>query len=545
MKGSSQGENRATEISEISRSLKALAKELDIPIIALSQLNRALEQRPDKRPVMSDLRECVTGDTKVTLADGTRARIDSLVGSRPEVLSVGLRGRIERSVAEAVWEVGEREVSTVVLASGRRVTCTSEHRLQTLHGWKTVGTIVEGDRVAIPRRVPEPEKPARMPNHELVLLAHLIGDGSYLKGQPLRYTTASEANSAAVTDAAERMGSVVNRHAGRGNWHQLVISGNGNRWHPAGVGKWLKELGVFDTRSAAKYVPSFVFGLSNKQLALFLRHLWSTDGSIHVSEKHAPRVHFSSVSRTLVDDVASLLLRFHIVARIKHVPSSGSEGWYVVDVYGRDGQLRFADEIGGFGHQEVALARLRRHFVGRKANTNVDTIPAEVFDDVKLLMRDREMPPLALASVMSRGYRSPANLSFSPSRAVLAEYADSLDSGYLNDLVTDDLFWDRVVRVEPVGKRNVFDLTVPGNACYLGGDTVNHNSGAIEQDADVIMFIYRDEVYNPEEEASKGKAEILIRKQRNGPIGACMLTFLGMYTRFENYSPEIMGGEFS
>ncbi len=70
-------------------------------------------------------------------------------------------------------------------------------------------------------------------------------------------------------------------------------------------------------------------------------------------------------------------------------------------------------------------------------------------------------------------------------------------------------------------------------------------SGAIEQDADVIMFIYRDEVYNPEDEASKGRAEILIRKQRNGPIGAVNLTFLGQYTRFENYSPEIMTGEFS
>ncbi|MGA2081201.1 MAG: DnaB-like helicase C-terminal domain-containing protein [Holophaga sp.] len=527
-------QSEAVRIGEISRGFKLLAKDHGIPVLVLSQLNREVEHRQSGRPQLSDLRDCVAGDTLVVLADGSRRPIRELVGETPEVLAMDPSGRIVSAQSDRIWMVGQRPTRTIRTASGRRLEATDRHRTWTQRGWQRLCELVPGDRVALARQLPEPAGALHWPDLTMALLGQMIGDGSYLKHQPMRYTTASEENSALVREAAETcFGMKVTRYSGCGNWHGLLLSGNGDRWHPSGMGKWFRDLGIFDQRSHEKRIPEAVFRLSNAQIAILLRHLWATDGCISVGKNLRRGMHFSTCSLGLANDVAALLLRLGIVARTRVVPQGpGYRHLFVVWVNGADGQKAFLDRVGAFGPRLEPAMRLRTALQGVIANTNVDTLPVNVVPLIRASMKAKGVTTRAMSAMRSVAYNGTAAYRFAPSRKLLGLYARLLEDSQLAAFAQSDIFWDTIVAIEDGPIQDVYDLTVPGPASWLADGLVSHNSGAIEQDADIVMFIHRKMKPVVEGEPEDRTAELLIAKHRNGPIGVVPLFFEAECTRY-------------
>jgi replicative DNA helicase len=538
-----RGENRVQELGQVSRALKALARELRVPIIALSQLSRAVEQRSPHIPQLSDLREsgCITGDTPVYLPDESIYRpISELSGSSGfRVLALNTHTwKLEPRVAEKTFPTGRKAVFRLRTRTGRSVRATANHRFLTTLGWRRLDELQPGMRIALPRLLPGIGV-RTMSDAELALLGHLIGDGCTLRRHAIQYTTADPGTAQIVADlAVEAFGAAVSPRIQRDRtWYQVYLAASRRLTHGIRnpVAAWLSDLGAFGLRSYEKHVPRVVFAQPVDGVTVFLRHLWATDGCINLprtGRRHYPKIYYATSSQRLAADVQSLLLRLSITARLGVVTQAGKgRDQYRVLVSGKPDIERFLDQVGVLDHyrgsQKAAIVQL---LTASGAKTGLDVLPREVWDAIiRPAMTSAGTTRRQLTYALTYAYPEATLFNLNRSRDRASRIAEVVGCGELAKLANGDIYWDPVDSIQPDGEDDVFDLTVGEHHNFVASDIVLHNS--IEQDADVVLFIYRDEKYNPDTD-KKGVADIIVAKHRNGPTGQVQLLFLERTTKF-------------
>jgi DNA polymerase-3 subunit alpha len=452
--------------------------------------------------------KCVIGDTALLDAiTGEWTTVRALFEA-PHPFTVHALGPDQRLHPRPVISLvsnGRKAVFEMRTMLGKRITTTGNHPFLTLNGWRNLDDLRPGDRVAVPRRL-EVRKGEAWSRHEVIVLAGLLSEGNTCHPTCLYFFGNDPVLVEDFARAASCFPNTVSRTDTRGDGRLEVCLSTGRDtrfkkgmrpWNasadPAvrvtadrplsGVFRWAEQLGILGRRATEKRVPASAFRMQDPDLELFLGRLWAGDGFIANETQAVPFCATSSAQ--LARDVQTLLLRLGIVSRIHYKRfkyRGGVRPGYTVHLLGEDSIQTFVRRI--LPHclgREAQASQLIEHLKSTaRGLTSKDTVPPEVrrwVDEersrIGLTWKELEARSgVSMKEFLGKGSRAKRGFR----RSTLARLGAYLGSQRIQDIAASDIFWDRIVAIEPRGEQDTYDLTVEEHANFVADGVVVHNS---------------------------------------------------------------------
>jgi DNA repair protein RadA/Sms len=597
-----------TQPAKSATSKSSLARAGQVAPIPLSQVQTIRDAR---RPTGSQELDRVLGGGLVPgslvlfggepgvgkcLAGSTRL-LDPATGAFLPITAWAERLRPVLSLNEATHRVAPQDVTKfhdqgikpvveVKTRLGRTLRCTPSHPVFTPDGWRPIGQLLIGARIAAPRALPY-FGAERMPEEAVKLIAYILSDGN-AKSQ-VSVTNAIPEVEADLARLAAYFGMTLRIYLKKNNramqcrfvipyadralprrelalalrhardvagisWAQWARNASVSRamliqWGCGGsapsraelqrladaihvpvttlsdtardraaqttpVAHFLDNVGLRFSSASNKEIPEPVFRLPQEQLAIFLRTLFTRDGSVDIDQSGSAGIYYGTISRRLAEDVQHLLLRFGFTAKLrtKRMPINAKPYTaYELQVLGVNQVKRFLREIGIWGHED-AKAEVDQLESPRLSSTQFDTVPTGplFWERVRLLAGDVSFKDMSRRTgVTIHGSRIETPLA----RTTVAAIAAAYPSLYLQNLAQGDLYWDEITTITPGGKEQVYDLTIPGTANFVANDLVVHNSTLLAGVAGHIALHEGEVLYVSAEESAQ---QVKLRAERLG-----------------------------
>ncbi|HEX2159786.1 MAG TPA: replicative DNA helicase [Actinomycetes bacterium] len=455
--------------------------------------------------------KCLAWDSSVTEATtGARMTIREFVrrgraGEDLRLHTLGDDWRLHTVRPSAFLDNGVKTVFRLTTRSGRTIRATANHPFRTLDGWTPLAELEPGARIAVPRRLEVATTKSQVPDAFVALTAYLLADGSLTSRTPrltacdpvVRTDAAAWAERAGIravevpfrrgrldtcADQARQQRPLEELHR-----HAAALGLRTDRGRPNPLTEHLTSLGLMGPGSGARHIPAAYFQLPDRQVRLFLSRLYATDGwaSIVSHRRRGPskrasvkaEIGYCSISEELARGVQHLLLRLGLCAllRPKKVSDKGEvrHAWHVVMSHTYQVE-RFCREIGIFSKERQVQAVLDA--IGARGGlADSDSVPKAVWRLVLEEKGSRSWAEVSARCGLPRNHNWHVGKE-DIGRERLLRLAKALDSERLRQLADSEVLWDEVVRVEPDGVDQVYDLNVGGTHNFVADDIVVHNS---------------------------------------------------------------------